>query len=148
MVVIDNADLAELAQVWQGAGHIATSAATIVIVVPIQDDARLAALISYDVGQATMQMALAATELGIGLGHASIGDQDPSATPPTDRSHSFASSTDERSTTSSTATAGIRLRALARYAPDCAQKTRINGALPMLLPGDQHHSTRSPLNDY
>ena len=30
----------------------------------------------YDLGQATMAMAIAATELGVGTGHSAIGDQD------------------------------------------------------------------------
>jgi nitroreductase len=31
---------------------------------------------NYDVGQATMAMMLAATDLGIGTGHSSVGDQE------------------------------------------------------------------------
>jgi nitroreductase len=76
-VVVGGRDaLIELSQVWRGAGHIAGSAATIVIVAPVTDDDHLAALIEYDVGQATMQMAIVAADLGIGSGHASIGDQE------------------------------------------------------------------------
>lgn len=76
VVVTDKADLAELAQVWKGAGHVAGSAATIVLVAPIADDERRAGLIQYDLGQATLQMAVTAADLGIGSGHAAIGDQD------------------------------------------------------------------------
>ena len=76
VVVLDKGDLKELALVWRGAGHIAQSAATIVIVAPVTDDPRRAGLIEYDIGQATVQMAVAAADLGIGSGHASIGDQD------------------------------------------------------------------------
>ncbi len=76
VVVTDKADLAELAQVWRGAGHIAQSAATIVVVAPVTDDARRSRLIEYDLGQLTLQMALAAADLGIGSGHAAIEDQD------------------------------------------------------------------------
>jgi nitroreductase len=76
VVVSDRSDLEELSQVWQGAGHVAGSAATIVLVAPITDDARQAGLIEYDHGQATIQMALAASDLGIGSGHSAIGDQD------------------------------------------------------------------------
>ena len=68
--------LVELAQVWQGARHVAQSAATIVIIAPIADDPRRAGLIEYDLGQATIQMAITAADLGIGSGHAAIGDQD------------------------------------------------------------------------
>lgn len=76
VLVTDRAALAELAHVWRGAGHIAGSAAAIVLVAPVTDNARRAALIEYDLGQATLQMAVAAADLGIGSGHAAIGDQD------------------------------------------------------------------------
>jgi nitroreductase len=76
ILVTDRDDLVELSQVWQGAGHIARSAATIVIAAPITDDPRRAGLIEYDVGQATIQMAVTAADLGIGSGHAAIGDQE------------------------------------------------------------------------
>ncbi len=76
VLVTDRSDLQELSQVWRGAGHVARSAATIVLVAPIADDSRRSALIEYDLGQATIQMAVAAADLGIGSGHASIGDQD------------------------------------------------------------------------
>ena len=76
VVVTTRGDLEELALVWRGAGHIARSAATIVIVAPIADEPRRAALIEYDLGQATLQMAVTAADLGIGSGHAAIEDQD------------------------------------------------------------------------
>ena len=76
VVVTDGDALVELAQVWQGARHVAQSAATIVLVAPVTDDPRRAGLIQYDLGQATIQMAVCAADLGIGSGHASIGDQD------------------------------------------------------------------------
>jgi nitroreductase len=76
VVVSDKGDLEELSHVWQGAGHIAGSAATIVLVAPVTDDARRAGLIEYDLGQATLQMAVTAADRGIGSGHAAIGDQD------------------------------------------------------------------------
>ncbi len=76
VLVTDKRDLAELSKVWRGAGHVAGSAATIVLVAPIVDDERRAGLIEYDLGQATIQMAVAAADLGIGSGHAAIGDQD------------------------------------------------------------------------
>jgi nitroreductase len=76
VLVTDRDDLVELSQVWQGARHVAQSAATIVIVAAITDDARRAGLIEYDLGQATIQMAITAADLGIGSGHAAIGDQD------------------------------------------------------------------------
>jgi nitroreductase len=76
VLVTERDRLVELAEVWRGAGHIARSAATIVIITPITDDDRRARLIEYDIGQMTMQMMLAAADLGIGSGHAAIGDQD------------------------------------------------------------------------
>jgi nitroreductase len=76
VLVTGREELVALARVWQGARHIAQSAATIVIVAPVTDDQRRSALIEYDLGQATIQMALAAADLQIGSGHAAIGDQD------------------------------------------------------------------------
>lgn len=76
VVVTDGDALIELAQVWQGARHVAQSAATIVLLAPVTDDPRRAGLIQYDLGQATIQMAVCAADLGIGSGHAAIGDQD------------------------------------------------------------------------
>jgi nitroreductase len=68
--------LQELSQVWQGGRHIAQASAAIVIVIPVQEEERLRELVRYDIGQAAMQMVIAATDLGIGSGHSSIGDQD------------------------------------------------------------------------
>jgi nitroreductase len=76
VLVRDKAQLAELALVWRGAGHIAHSGATIVIVAPVVEEARRVRLIEYDLGQATLQMAVTAADLGIGSGHAAIEDQD------------------------------------------------------------------------
>jgi nitroreductase len=76
IIVTDHVQLQELSTVWMGAGHIASSAATIVIVVPVPPDERRKIVDQYDVGQATMAMMLAATDLGIGTGHSSVGDQD------------------------------------------------------------------------
>lgn len=68
--------LEELSTVWQGAGHVAASAATVVLVAPAGAEERSALLDQYDLGQATMAMMLAAADLGIGSGHAAIGDKD------------------------------------------------------------------------
>jgi nitroreductase len=76
VLVTDGDDLVELSEVWRGARHVAQSAATVVILAPITDDARRAGLIEYDLGQATIQMAITAADLGIGSGHAAIGDQE------------------------------------------------------------------------
>lgn len=76
IAVTDRAQLIELAQVWRGGGHIAHSAATVVIVLPDDDDASRRERAAYDLGQATLQMMVAAADLGIGSGHSAVGDQD------------------------------------------------------------------------
>ena len=76
ILVTDPVQLQELSTVWMGAGHIAGAAAAIVLVIPVPPDERRKLIDQYDVGQATMAMMLAATDLGIGTGHSSVGDQD------------------------------------------------------------------------
>jgi nitroreductase len=76
VVVTDKDQLAELGTVWQGAGHIPGSQATIVLVVPDPESERYLTIDRYDLGQATYAMMLAAADLGIGSGHSAIGDQD------------------------------------------------------------------------
>ena len=71
----DRAQLTELSQVWRGGGHIAHSAATVVIVVPDDDEASRRERAAYDLGQASVQMMIAAAGLGIGSGHSAVGDQ-------------------------------------------------------------------------
>jgi nitroreductase len=72
VLVTDRELLTELAKVWRGAGHVAHSAATIVVVGPAADNPFRRA--QLDLGQATMQMMLAAADLGIGSCHAGIED--------------------------------------------------------------------------
>ncbi len=76
VVVTERDRLERLAEVWKGATHVATSAATVGLVAPITDDEYTGRSIAYDLGQATMAMMLAAVDLGIGSGHASVGDHD------------------------------------------------------------------------
>lgn len=76
VIVTDPTQLQELSTVWRGPGHIAGAPAAIAIVVPEPPDERRAVTDNYDVGQATMAMMIAATDLGIGTGHSSVGDQD------------------------------------------------------------------------
>lgn len=76
VVSTDRAQLRDLAAVWQGAGHIGQSAATVVLVLAEPENERLRILDQYDLGQATALMAVAAADLGIGSGHAAIGDKD------------------------------------------------------------------------
>lgn len=76
VIVTDPAQLKELSTVWQGAGHIASAAAAIALVIPEPPSERRKVTDQYDVGQATMAMMIAATDLGIGTGHSSVGDQE------------------------------------------------------------------------
>ncbi len=76
VVSTDRAQLQELSTVWQGAGHIARSAATIVEVLAEPESERYRLIDQFDLGQATYAMMLAATDLGIGSGHSAIGDQE------------------------------------------------------------------------
>jgi nitroreductase len=76
VVVTEREHLRELATVWQGAGHVAGSAATIALIAPKGEDEREQAIANYDLGQATMSIMIAAADLGIGSGHSAVGDQD------------------------------------------------------------------------
>jgi nitroreductase len=76
IIVTNSSTLQRLSTVWRGAGHIATARAAIALVVPVPDDEQFRLIDQYDLGQATMAMALAATDLGIGTGHSAVGDQD------------------------------------------------------------------------
>jgi nitroreductase len=71
VLVTDRGQLEELAKVWVGAGHVASSAATIALVIGGEHDRRA----QFDLGQATMCIMLAAADLGIGSCHAGVGDQ-------------------------------------------------------------------------
>jgi len=68
----DRETLRRLAETWRGAGHVAGSAATVVLVAPIAAEGDW---IPYDMGQATMSMMLAAADLGVGSCHAAVHDQ-------------------------------------------------------------------------
>ncbi len=71
----DRERLRELAKTWRWAAHVGTSAATIALVMPASDDRDARDTLEYDLGQVTMSIMLAAADLGIGSGHASVGDQ-------------------------------------------------------------------------
>ncbi len=75
VVVTDRDRLRKLSSIWRYAVHVATSAATIALVTPVSDDRDERDTFQYDIGQATMSIMLAAADLGIGSGHASVGDQ-------------------------------------------------------------------------
>jgi nitroreductase len=72
ILVTDRGQLRELAKVWPGAGHVAGSAAAIVVIGPAADNEFRRA--QLDLGQATMAMMLAAADLGIGSCHAGVAD--------------------------------------------------------------------------
>jgi nitroreductase len=76
ILVTDREQLRELAKVWRGAGHVATSAATIALILPHTENGGARDRAQYDLGQATMAMLIAAADLGIGSGHAAVADQD------------------------------------------------------------------------
>ncbi|MGH9028693.1 MAG: nitroreductase family protein [Acidimicrobiales bacterium] len=75
VAVTDRKQLRELAEVWRGAGHVATSQATIALVATEPEDDMHARWLQYDFGQTTAYMMLEAADLGIGSGHAAVGDQ-------------------------------------------------------------------------
>jgi nitroreductase len=76
VVVTDRDQLERLAKVWHYGDHVAGSAATIALVLPVSDDADEREMAVYDLGQATMAMQIAAADLGIGTGHSAVGDQE------------------------------------------------------------------------
>jgi nitroreductase len=75
VLVTDRDQLRELSKVWQGAGHVADSAATVALVAAKLDDADQRERAQYDLGQATLAMQIAAADLGVGTGHAAVADQ-------------------------------------------------------------------------
>ena len=77
VVVTDREQLIELAKVWdRGGRHITQSAATIALVAKEPEDERHRDWLTYDFGQATENMMLAAADLGIGTGHSAVIDQE------------------------------------------------------------------------
>jgi nitroreductase len=76
-VVVTGRDrLGQLAKVWRGGRHVASSAATIALVTPATDDPDTKESIGFDLGQAAMSMQIAAADLGIGAGHSAVRDKD------------------------------------------------------------------------
>jgi nitroreductase len=76
VVVTDRPQLVELSTVWQGAGHVARAAAAVVIVIDVEPTDLSKEVVLYDIGQASIQMMIAAADQGIGSGHSSVGEQD------------------------------------------------------------------------
>jgi nitroreductase len=75
VVVTDPDQMERLSHVWQGAGWTAGAAATIALVMPEADGAE-ALTDRFDLGQAAMQMMIAATGFGIASGQAACRDQE------------------------------------------------------------------------
>ena len=75
VVVTDRAELEALSKVWEFGGHVAAAAAAVGLVVEDYDSERERDIAAYDLGQASLQMMLAAADLGIGSGHSAVGDQ-------------------------------------------------------------------------
>ena len=75
VVCTEREALRALAQTWRHAGHVAGSAATVVLVAPVVSDPDTRDWLFYDMGQATMSMMLAAADLGVGSCHAALDDQ-------------------------------------------------------------------------
>jgi nitroreductase len=76
VLVIDRSQLMQLTTVWTGARHLEKAAAAVVMTIRQPEQERYRTIDQYDLGQATMAMMLAATDLGIGSGHSAIGDQE------------------------------------------------------------------------
>jgi nitroreductase len=76
VLVTDRDQLIELSKVWQGARHVARSAATVALVAPAGVEEARVSNLYYDLGQATMSIMLAAADLGVGSGHSSVADQE------------------------------------------------------------------------
>ena len=76
VVVTDQEQLQELAKVWRGGAHVADSAATVAMVAARIDDPHQRERAQFDLGQAAMQMMIAAADLGIGSGHSAVEDQE------------------------------------------------------------------------
>jgi nitroreductase len=76
VMVTDRPQLQELTTVWMGARHLAGAAAAVVMTLRRPEEERYLTIDQYDLGQATMAMTPAATDLGVGSGHSAIGDQE------------------------------------------------------------------------
>lgn len=79
VVVTDRSRLAELSQVWQAAGPVAGSAATIALVAPSGDDRRGGTVLHFDLGQLASTLTMAATALGVGSGVVYVHDKELAA---------------------------------------------------------------------
>ena len=76
VAVTEREQLRELSKVWRGGWHVEGSAATVAVITPRTDDARMEAAIEYDLGQASMAMMIAAADAGIGSCHSAVRDEE------------------------------------------------------------------------
>lgn len=76
VVVTERDRLRELAGVWRGAAHVGRSAATIAVVVPLEEEDWRLESVHVDLGQTVISMMVAAADLGIGSGHAYVNDRE------------------------------------------------------------------------
>lgn len=75
VLVRDRDRLRALSTVWQGAGHVAGAQAAVALVALVPADDEQRSILAFDLGQATMLMALVAADLGIGTAHSAAQDQ-------------------------------------------------------------------------
>ena len=76
VIVTERPRLEALAKVWRYGTHVAASAATIALVMPVSSDPDDRETYQYDLGQATMSIMLAAADLGVGSCHSAVSEQD------------------------------------------------------------------------
>jgi nitroreductase len=76
VAITERDQLRETSKVWRGGWHVEGSAATVAVIAPRADDARMEASIEYDLGQASMAMMIAAADIGIGSCHSAVRDED------------------------------------------------------------------------
>jgi nitroreductase len=76
VVVTDPEQRSKLSQVWRGAWHVANAPAVVAIVAPVLESDREREILHFDLGQLVMAMMVAATDSGVGTGHAVVADQD------------------------------------------------------------------------
>ncbi len=75
VVVTERGSLQRLSATGPGTRHLAGAAVAIALVAPIRDDERRE-WVQFDLGQVALSIMLAAADLGVGSGHASVTDED------------------------------------------------------------------------
>jgi len=76
VVVRDQEQRRRLSEVWKGAAFVAGAAAVVAVVLPVVEDERMALMNRFDLGQAALQLTLAAADRDVASGLASCRDQD------------------------------------------------------------------------